>query len=299
MLPRFSKVKQRVGEVDTVLLKMIWGTLELGLTIAKKPLISDFDDALYPHQRTRNIVAITVMVLVHLVVGYFLLFDKTKHPINQGEERGQLIFLNALAEKHGDKTPRPAKAQPEKKRRQPPKPTTVAATHPKPVVNSPTTTSPVAAPVDTMSQIAAARTRRQALEFEENKTEQVASTGASENDAAMARIKANIQAANYNRKGTNGIFQVLDKGVQTGRFSFRGWTNDPHESTRQTFEVDAGVGGDVELALIRRMIVIIREHYNGDFNWESQRLGRVVVLSARPSDTASLERFMMKEFFNA
>jgi hypothetical protein len=45
------------------------------------------------------------------------------------------------------------------------------------------------------------------------------------------------------------------------------------------------------------MIELIRKHYSGDFNWDSRRLGRVVVLSARIEDTASLEGFMMKEFF--
>jgi hypothetical protein len=113
----------------------------------------------------------------------------------------------------------------------------------------------------------------------------------------MARIKANIAAANYSRKGTNGIFQILNKGVQNGRFSFRGWTNSPRESTHQTYEVDAGIGGDVELAMVRKMIELIREHYSGDFNWESQKLGRVVVLSARPADSAGLEAFLRKEMF--
>jgi hypothetical protein len=61
--------------------------------------------------------------------------------------------------------------------------------------------------------------------------------------------------------------------------------------------VDAGLHGDVELAIVRKMIELIRTHYNGDFNWDSRRLGRVVVLSARLEDTAGLEAFMMKEFF--
>jgi hypothetical protein len=62
-------------------------------------------------------------------------------------------------------------------------------------------------------------------------------------------------------------------------------------------EVDAGVGGDIEIAMIRRMIELIRTHYTGDFQWESHRLGRVVVLSARPDDQPGLEEFLMKEFF--
>lgn len=49
--------------------------------------------------------------------------------------------------------------------------------------------------------------------------------------------------------------------------------------------------------MIKKMISLIRRHYDGDFNWESQRLGREVVKSARPEDSAELEEFMMMEFF--
>ena len=49
--------------------------------------------------------------------------------------------------------------------------------------------------------------------------------------------------------------------------------------------------------MVRRMIELIRTHYTGDFNWESHRLGRVVVLSARPDDQRGLEDFLMQEFF--
>ena len=64
-------------------------------------------------------------------------------------------------------------------------------------------------------------------------------------------------------------------------------------------EVDAGLGGDIELAMVRRMIELIRTHYTGDFRWESHRLGRVVVLSARPADQPGLEEFLVKEFFDS
>jgi hypothetical protein len=63
-------------------------------------------------------------------------------------------------------------------------------------------------------------------------------------------------------------------------------------------EVDAGLGGDVDLAIVRRMIALIRTHYTGDFNWESHRLGRVIVLSARLEDTEGLEDFLSREFFD-
>jgi hypothetical protein len=45
------------------------------------------------------------------------------------------------------------------------------------------------------------------------------------------------------------------------------------------------------------MIAIIREYEREDFLWESHRLGRSLMLSARAKDNAGLEEFMIREFF--
>lgn len=107
------------------------------------------------------------------------------------------------------------------------------------------------------------------------------------------RIKRNL------KYGTNGIFEITSMGQRNATFAFRGWTNDYSVSKRQFYEVEAPSGQDVRLAMIRRMITLIREHYDGNFNWESQRLGRSVVQSARPEDNAGLEDFLMMEFFGS
>jgi hypothetical protein len=99
------------------------------------------------------------------------------------------------------------------------------------------------------------------------------------------------------REGVGGVFQVLRKGVRTGEFAFNGWRPDTHRQWREVIEVDAGVGGNVELAMVQRMIALIRSHYTGDFQWESHRLGRTVTLSARLEDSEGLEDFLMREFF--
>lgn len=105
------------------------------------------------------------------------------------------------------------------------------------------------------------------------------------------RIKRNL------KYGTNGIFEITSLGQGKATFAFRGWTNDYSASQRRFYEVEATGGQDVRLVMIRRMIALIREHYDGNFNWESHRLGRSVVLSARPEDSAGLEDFLMMEFF--
>jgi len=107
------------------------------------------------------------------------------------------------------------------------------------------------------------------------------------------RVKRNL------KYGTNGIFEITSLGARNATFAFRGWTNDYITSRRQFYEVEASGGQDVRLLMIRRMIALIREHYDGDFNWESHRLGRSVVQSARPEDNAGLEDFLMMEFFGS
>jgi hypothetical protein len=101
------------------------------------------------------------------------------------------------------------------------------------------------------------------------------------------------------REGVGGVFQVLRKGLRSGEFAFNGFRNEGQRRWREVIEVDAGPGGDIELAMVRRMIELIRTHYTGDFRWESHRVGRVVVLSARPADQPGLEEFLVREFFDS
>jgi len=119
-----------------------------------------------------------------------------------------------------------------------------------------------------------------------------AAHGTPEDDARSANIQRNLQ-----QSGTNGVFMITSMDAHTATFSFRGWKNEYSYSRREVYQVDVGMNGDVQRAVIRKMIEIIRRYYNGDFNWESHRLDREVVLSARPQDDDGLEDFMMQEFF--
>lgn len=108
----------------------------------------------------------------------------------------------------------------------------------------------------------------------------------------MARVKRNLQIP-----GTNGIFQIINIGSRYAQFSFRSWTTGDSNLRRILIEVEAGPDGDIKRAIIRRMIQLIRQYHQEDFHWESYRLNRVVVLSARPGDSEGLENFLMREFF--
>jgi hypothetical protein len=151
-----------------------------------------------------------------------------------------------------------------------------------------------AMPTDMLAYINQARARRNALE----------SYATQENAAAIAhqrgRTEEEIRSDNIRRnflQGTNGIFQITSMDGRNAQFSFRGWTNE-YNARREYFEVEAAPA-ELERAVVRKMIELIRRYYNGDFNWESQRLGRVVILSARQEDNAGLEDFLIQEFFRA
>lgn len=94
-----------------------------------------------------------------------------------------------------------------------------------------------------------------------------------------------------------GVFQITRMYYGNAEFAFFGWNKDIRRNTHQLIEVRKGEHSDIRIAVIRRMIAIIRDHESGDFLWESDRLGRNVMLSARPADQAGLEDFLWREFF--
>ena len=157
-----------------------------------------------------------------------------------------------------------------------------------------------AEPPSMMAMVEAARARRRAAEeaAQQYNSEMRARENPSGGDVSTANLNRNLQLLS-GRGGTSGVFQILQKGHRSGQFAFRGWKSDARGDWKEVIEVDAGPQGDIELAMVRKMIELIRQHYQGNFNWESYRLGRVVVLSARIEDSAGLEGFLMREFFGA
>ncbi len=99
------------------------------------------------------------------------------------------------------------------------------------------------------------------------------------------------------RRRGGGIFEITRMNFDDAEFLFFGWNSDARRGKTQAYEVRLGDNGDMRIAVVRRMIAIIREHEQGSFRWRSWRLGRIVVLSARPEDNAGLEDFMLQEFF--
>ena len=105
------------------------------------------------------------------------------------------------------------------------------------------------------------------------------------------------QTFGYDPTQGGGVFQITRMGYNDADFLFFGWNREIRRNTKQLIEVQKGNNADTRIAVVRKMIAIIREYEREDFLWESQRLGRNLMLSARARDNAGLEEFMMLEFF--
>jgi hypothetical protein len=115
---------------------------------------------------------------------------------------------------------------------------------------------------------------------------------------AAANLATQRKTFGYDPTQGGGVFQLMRVGYNDAEFLFFGWNKDIRRNIKQVIEVKKGNNPDMRIAVVRRMIAIIREYEQEDFLWESQRLGRNLMLSARARDNAGLEEFMMQEFFN-
>lgn len=123
-----------------------------------------------------------------------------------------------------------------------------------------------------------------------------------------AQLNRNIAAANLpspargvaaqETKRGGGIFEIKRMAYDDAAFEFFGWNTTMGRRTPQLIEVRRGDNSDMRIAVVRKMIAIIRQFEKEDFVWESTRRDRKFVLSARLSDNAALEDFLMHEFFD-
>ena len=101
-----------------------------------------------------------------------------------------------------------------------------------------------------------------------------------------------------NKNLGGGMFQVRNVNLERAELAFYGWNKFINRISLQVFEVQRGSNPNTQIAVVRKIIEIIREQESGNFIWESLRLRRDITLSARPADNAGLEAFMMEEFFS-
>ena len=258
-----------------------------------------------PHQR-RFIVALAVSIAAH--VALFTL-PKIRAPelVLAGAASPEAMNVRIIeAEPAAPAPAEPSQAQPQPTPTPPPRPVpvpplplprivrkspTAVEAEPPPPQPPPPPRPPPIPELDMAAMIEARRAQRRSAQAGAPRSQMEPTP----DQIAQANIDRNLRMDHG--AGVGGVFEILRKGTRTAEFAFNGWRPDTEKRWREVIEVDAGSGGDLELAIVRRMIELIRTHYTGDFRWDSHYLGRVVVLSARTEDQAELEAFLIREFF--
>ncbi|MEC5217463.1 hypothetical protein RCH09_002421 [Actimicrobium sp. GrIS 1.19] len=115
--------------------------------------------------------------------------------------------------------------------------------------------------------------------------------------AAMANITSALKAAGVEKESGGGMFQLGLVGAHHAEFLFRGWKKEASRNWSQQLSVEQGAEEDIRIAVVKKMIDIIRQHTQEDFTWDSHKLGRQVSLSARTEDLPGLQQFLLREFF--
>jgi type IV secretory pathway VirB10-like protein len=243
-----------------------------------------------------------VTVLLHvLLIAIYLFQPKTeKHaPPPAG---GTMVYIKPLPP--GKPKTKPQQQAPKKVPKTPPVqvkrlPNTITLPHEKHVEVVEAEPKPVTQPpqeVDMQAYIEARRKARGAKEPSEQSAEE--SESARGNRIAMANIAAaNGRSHGDDRNETGGVFSLSNKTFHSADLKFRGWNPNFKRRWLQQVTVEQGTEVDVETAIVKKMIELIRKEKTGDFEWDSHRLQRVVTMSARPADTAALQEFLFKEMF--
>lgn len=271
----------------------------------------------FPHARRRTVLGIVASVLVHVAL---LLFVRAKlaevpPPERSGRPDAPMQVTLIQPQPAPVAQPEPPKPAPEPPRKvekpAPRKPAAKPAVphRPAPSVRRPAATrqpvqeapstrasvTPAAPQEDFMTAMNRNRERREAAEADAAREN--AAARAAENPSANDIARANI-AFQQRRGGEGGIISILSVGARTGQYVFRGWPGSRRFGQKQTIEVDAGLGGDVRMAIVNSVMGLIYKDFTADFVFISERLGRSVTLSARKSDEAELRRFLYAEFFS-
>ena len=208
--------------------------------------------------------------------------------------------------------PTPPARPPQSAARSLPTPPMIALNAPPPGIGSPPPSAPAVAPPspasppaygDLSSYLEARRRARSESEGSAVPDSESNAPPVEDDNARRNRIIAGNLAPQtaptfgHDPKNGGGVFRIVRLGFDDAEFMFFGWNREIRRTAAQRIEVRKGGSGDIRIAVVRRIIAIIREHEQEDFLWESRRLGRNLLLSARAADNAELEEFMMREFF--
>jgi len=225
----------------------------------------------------------------------------------------KLASIPRLAPEPTPEPPRPIVAMP--KPRISPPPRAAMRSQPAPVLTAPPAVAaviPAPPPVPPVPPTPAPEETRRPAEGDlfayvqarrRERGEQPAPSVDHETEVRNANLAANLPSpatgvASRDPNRGRGIFEIKRMDYDDAAFEFFGWNEDMGRKTPQMIEVRLGNNSDMRIAVVRKMISIIREHSTGDFVWKSPNYIDGIWLSARASDTAELENFLMHEFFD-
>jgi len=253
-----------------------------------------------------------VTIALHALIVLVWLFQPKTEPHHAPPKAGEaIVWLPPLQpSKPTPKTPTPpspkaAKPAPSKPRPAPPRtpqvkrlPDTITLPKEKPVEDSPKPPKEVTKVdpeiTDMQAYIDAKRKARGAPAQSEPAEESQSAKGMRN---ALANIGAINGRAGQDPNETGGVFSVSNKTFNSADVRFRGWNPNFKRRWLTAVTVERGSDPDIETAIVKKMIELIRKEKTGDFEWDSHRLNRVVTLSARQQDTQELMDFLYKEMF--
>ena len=251
----------------------------------------------------RTGIAVTVLLHLLLVLLYWLQPQKeTSAPPPSG---GEIAYIAPLPGKPKQKDlpkaiTKPVTAKPTKRTVSKivrlPDTITIPNEKPAELVEEPPKEVVKIAPEMDMAEHIAARRRARGRDSMQQQGEP------SEAERGTANALANIAAANGRSRGddkneTGGVFSISGKSFSSAELKFRGWNPNFKRRWLQQVTVELGGEPDIESAIVKKMIELIRKEKTGDFEWDSHRLQRVVTMSARVQDTGELQEFLFKEMF--
>ena len=262
----------------------------------------------YGDKRTnRTGLAITVLLHLLLVGLYFFQPQKTEKKARP-PDGGEVVYVQPLS--------KPAQPPPQKSATRTPSKTTprTRPTTPRVVRLPDTITLPDEKPVEVAKAEPEKEVKREEAPPEMDMSELIAkrrqargatdpSTSTEESEAARGTRNALANIAGVNNRGrddaneSGGVFSISNKTFHSMDLKFRGWNPNFKRRWLTSVTVEQGSEPDVETAVVKKMIELIRREKTGDFEWDSHRLGKVITMSARPKDTAELHAFLLKEMF--
>ena len=258
----------------------------------------------------RKATGIIISVCAHLLVLWLIINHKAV--LNQANPFGSENAITYISAPEAADQPTPAKSAAAPPKAAAPKkvPKTVTRSDAPPLIRPdlvaiepaplPAKSEPVQAPAEDMSaMLDAARKRRQeARERNRDPNDASEETEAQRaNSIARANIAQAGSAQGRDQNDAGGVFQVRRMGVTSGEFFFRGWNSAFGRKSSQLINVFASEGDDIQVAMVKKMIEIIRAEKPDEFLWDSRRLGRTITLNAGPAHRAELTDFLLSEFF--